>query len=424
MIVAVVRWMFKTRGRGIASLICLASLLGVTLFGWNEFCVWQTRSNLELRQDATARRWLNWQFWQFRSDARLHLWRSKLARRSGQFSDAFAELTAAKSIGADQSELDRELALIRIQTLRFDEFQARDWGKLISDPRDDEPEIAKAYVTWAIARFQFNDAGRILKVWEQDYPADPDPQFLAGTIFSGMSNWEGAEACYRRALKLAPNRADIQFSLASTLKHLLKLDEAIFFHREFLRTQPHSPEAIAELAQALLSQGELGEANEVLTSGLKQLPDHLDLLQALGELRLAEGNAAEAIDPLQRVHAARPESANLASILANALQAAGRADEAKPLFAFVKEAHESRLSLKELTNQMIRNPSDVDVRFKLAEITGKYGSRAEAIRWFRNILHIDPDHLPTHRALAELFELTGDPIQAQQHRQIAKRLSN
>jgi Tfp pilus assembly protein PilF len=39
------------------------------------------------------------------------------------------------------------------------------------------------------------------------------------------------------------------------------------------------------------------------------------------------------------------------------------------------------------------------------------------VRWLKTVLEIDPDHLETHRTLAEYYAAQGDQQAAQRHRQ-------
>jgi Tfp pilus assembly protein PilF len=44
------------------------------------------------------------------------------------------------------------------------------------------------------------------------------------------------------------------------------------------------------------------------------------------------------------------------------------------------------------------------------------GQERQALHWLNQALQLDPDHQPTHRALAEYFEKAGDAEEAAAHR--------
>jgi Tfp pilus assembly protein PilF len=59
---------------------------------------------------------------------------------------------------------------------------------------------------------------------------------------------------------------------------------------------------------------------------------------------------------------------------------------------------------------------------EVAMIALRAGLPKEAHRWLLNALQVDPDHLPTHQALAAFYRTTDNPILASRHRAIAQRL--
>lgn len=414
-LLSVWRWILVPRRRRTLIVVVLLLLSGAAWLGGRDFCLWRASACVALRQGPAAEAWLRRARWLGSPTAQRSLLRSKLARRGGRFTEVTAHLDSARRLGARVEELERENVLALIQTQQFDSVTAANWKTLISDPRDDEPEIGKGYVIWANSRFQFDDAGRMLKVWEQDFPLDPDPHYLRGQMFVGMSNWESAEASYRQALKLAPDRADILMGLADSLKHQFKLDEAIPNYRAVLQREPDNQACLVGLSQSLVTHGDVPEARQLLEESLQRHPENLDLQQALGEVLLAGGDAAAAVRPLQKVQAARPENADLAYSLARAYQTSGQVEPANPLFAFVEASRGPLASLKQLVDHMVQHPIDVETRYQIAAITAKYKSRTEAIRWYLNLLIIDPQHIPTHRALADLYRLAGNQSRADYH---------
>jgi Tfp pilus assembly protein PilF len=49
------------------------------------------------------------------------------------------------------------------------------------------------------------------------------------------------------------------------------------------------------------------------------------------------------------------------------------------------------------------------------------GQAQEGLRWLSGALQIDPQHGPTHQALADYYEKAGEPDLAARHRQQAGR---
>jgi tetratricopeptide (TPR) repeat protein len=92
------------------------------------------------------------------------------------------------------------------------------------------------------------------------------------------------------------------------------------------------------------------------------------------------------------------------------------------LLEFVAESRRPLNSLKSLQEQLASHPEDLGLFLKIAEISAKYKSRQEAIRWLEKLLLIDPQYRPAHEALSDLYQLTGEAENAARHRQIAASL--
>src|SRR5262249_1463637 len=63
------------------------------------------------------------------------------------------------------------------------------------------------------------------------------------------------------------------------------------------------------------------------------------------------------------------------------------------------------------------------VYHEVAMIALRAGLAKEGLRWLQSALQVDPNHIPTHRALVIFYQETGSPILAAHHRAVAQRLS-
>jgi tetratricopeptide (TPR) repeat protein len=292
---------------------------------------------------------------------------------------------------------------------------------LLSDPRDDGPEIARAYYAWSMLHHDLSGAEKTLKLWHEDYPRDAEPLALLGRFYEALLNWERAEDAYRRALDLAPGNDGYQMSLANALQVRLKTNEAIPLYEDYLRRHPDDAVALQGLAQCMATNGDLEAAVRLLRKALQKNPDDLGTQKACGEVLLSAGDAAAAVAVLEKAYRAVPEHANLAYSLARALKECGRGAEAEPLFAFVAESRPQLDQMLALEKQLRREPENLELRMKIAAITAKYVSRGDAIRWYDTLLKIAPEYGPAHEALADLYRLTGDADLAERHAGFARQ---
>lgn len=391
--------------------VLFGALLAVVVaaaFFWSDFCLWRAEAAFVLRNDPAAERWVRCGAWGCRNDARLCLLQLKLARRRQRYQDVQQLLHQAQKRGVPAAEILREQWLAMAQTQQFDEV-SHHWPELLSDPRDDEPEIGKAFVIWASSRHLINEANHVLELWQKDYPRDPEPLGLQGQLALAMNHDEGAVIAYRKAVSLAPNSVGYRIGLATALLNRLELNEAATHFHQCLQTEPDNLPAIRGLAQVYTSQGELDRALVLLKEARKRFPDDLGLQQTLGEVYLAQGNSVEALPFLERIHQVRPEDAEIAYNLAKALKSLGHDSDAAPLFEFVSESREPLGQLKSLEEQYRNNPKNVDLLLQIAQISAKYKSRVEAIRWLEKLLLIAPGNRAAQDMLRQLKQTASSP---------------
>lgn len=56
------------------------------------------------------------------------------------------------------------------------------------------------------------------------------------------------------------------------------------------------------------------------------------------------------------------------------------------------------------------------MRYEAGMIFLRNGFTQDGLRWLYTALDADPNHRPTHQALADYFERTGEEAQARHHR--------
>jgi tetratricopeptide (TPR) repeat protein len=220
---------------------------------------------------------------------------------------------------------------------------------------------------------------------------------------------KGAEDAYRRALAIAPQDGKLQLALARVLTARLDTAAAAPLYRDYLARHPDDVEALRGLAQCASTQGDVPEALRLLETALQASPEDFATLREYGEMLLASGDAQAAVAPLEKAHRMIPEHAKLANSLARALKTSGRRDEAQPLLDFVAEARPQLEHLAELERRLRLRPDDVEARIQFAEITAKYVSRRDAIRWYENLLRMAPHSTAAAEALSKLKrEMSAD----------------
>jgi Flp pilus assembly protein TadD len=200
----------------------------------------------------------------------------------------------------------------------------------------------------------------------------------------------------------------------------LKFPAAETVLRRALAGDPESPDIVAPLAHCMLQQGRTDEAKALLEEALQRTPSHLGLLAETGRLHLELGELDQAVKYLSQVVSLQPENTELRYSLAQALRSLGKEDEAQQQFRLVDEGTRALLQLSKLTAQVVEDPSNVELRFKIASTTWKWKSRSDGEAWLRSVLEYDPTHKETHKLLAEHYERIGRKDKAEYHRKMAQ----
>jgi tetratricopeptide (TPR) repeat protein len=302
------------------------------------------------------------------------------------------------------------------QTSQFGPMQGH-WQDLLSDPREDGPEIALAYYTWSMLNHNLPQAQSTLELWQKDYPPDPEPSALLGLFFESQYDWMQAEVAYRRAIAIDPTNDNYRLSLANVLQQNQKIEEATPIYEDYLSRHPNHIKAIRGLAECFASRGNPEKSLSLLREAIAMDPEDFETQKAYGERLLANGESQAAVEVLEKAHQAVPEYADLAYTYACALKYCGREAEAAPLFALKAESGPSRDRMFALEKQLRYQPNNLEIRMEIAAITAKYLSRRDAIRWYKNVLELAPNFGPAHQALADLYAQMGESELAKFHSQ-------
>ncbi len=336
-------------------------------------------------------------------------------RRKKDFAAAGQHLQRALDLGFDEEAVRRQQLLALAQTRDFDRVEDR-WDELLMSAAADGPEISEAFAELLLSRFEIDGALRVLEAWQSDFPADPGPHMMRGKILVVVRNWKDAEAEYQRAIELDPDNAEAKLQKAICQTKQLKHEEAAAILKQLIDGGNHSADVIVNYAACLRKLQGPQVATELLQKYWTTVSDDIDALLEMGRGHMESEQPAEALTYLKQAVEKNPIDREIRYLYAQALQAAGRGDEAQQEFAYVNEATKPVLKLGQLEPALVEDPDNIELRFQIAEITFRYKSRQEGVNWLHSLLHLQPDHVPTHRLLAEHYEEIGDRERAAKHR--------
>ncbi|HET9480911.1 MAG TPA: tetratricopeptide repeat protein, partial [Candidatus Polarisedimenticolia bacterium] len=148
-----------------------------------------------------------------------------------------------------------------------------------------------------------------LTLWEttcRNSPRSALAHVNLGSVHQYLGRLEDAEAAYRRAIMIAPNRPGPYYNLATVMEATDRPEDAIRMYREAIRVEPLDVKARNNLGRRLLAQGRSQEAIPVLEEALAIEPTALHAAINLGGAYLHQGDLTRADRIATDVLASRP----------------------------------------------------------------------------------------------------------------------
>lgn len=240
-----------------------------------------------------------------------------------------------------------------------------------------------------------------------------------------MQRWEQAVEEYRQILQHHPDHFESRLSIARIrLAHLNQVDEAQHDFEACLALRPDDVNANLGLAECerRLANSPVAEARLRSLLSRNVTPDQKAGIQVqLGQILFERQDLEGAIQLLTEVITAEPLNGAAHYTLGLAHAAHGDREEAERLFARSKVLEEQFNRLTDITTVLATQPARIDLRYEAGQILMNQGMHAEGAAWMSTVLMIDPDHQPTHAALADYYEtVRHDPKLAALHRAKAR----
>lgn len=339
--------------------------------------------------------------------ARVERHRGNLARAAGLLEDARAG-------GALPELVDLEAALVRVRghpagglpASGFPSDEARALRGAAATGHPESPEILRTLVEAAIGAFAMAEAHALASVWIERSPDDWLPRVRRGDIRVRFSLHAQARDDYEAALAIDPAATAAHAALGALLvRHLGDAAAAERHIMLALHGRPDDPECLTALAEARLGTARPEEARVAVARVLGAYPDDPAALRLAAILDLEDGRAVGAVAALRRADAAAPGDIQTLAVLSRALALAGESDEARALDARLAALRHEAESLEPLLKDVLRNPEDADLRFRIGATLVRMGRTADARHWLASALAFDPAHEAAAAAVAALGRL-------------------
>jgi tetratricopeptide (TPR) repeat protein len=342
---------------------------------------------------------------------------ARAARLSGDFAAAEEHLNEClKLAGGANDDIQLEFLLMRAQTGEID-LVAPLLEAFVEAGHKDAAHVLEIMARVYMRNLEYGPAYRVLSRWMELAPDDPRPPHWRGWVFEQITDPARAREDYERALQIDPDLFPARVRLAEMHLEDHQPQEAAVHLDYLLARYPDRPEVGARLGQCRFLQGRHAEARQLLEEAAARLPDDREVLLHLAKLDVQDGQAARAEARLRHLIELDRSDTEARYVLATALKYQRRDREAAEALAEYERYKDLLTRSNKLLTEESRRPSrDPNRLHELGTILLQMGQERQALHWLNQALQLDPDHQPTHRALAEYFEKAGDAEEAAAHR--------
>jgi tetratricopeptide (TPR) repeat protein len=405
----------------LALFLLVASALAVGgAWFWFDHHLRTARAELDRGHNAVALRHLE-KCRLLRSDHReVLILSARVARRSGSWDEAEFFLERYSTLHGESDESVLERLLLRAARGEIEETAPA----LLARIRAGGPDAnlcREALVTGLLYRYYWGAAARYLDEWLAEVPDSTTALLLRGKLEEQRLATTPALEIYRRVVALDPYHDEARLRLATLLLTNRFGEEALEHLTPLRQRLPGHPEVALLWARALALQGRNAESRSALAECLREHPDYPAALAERASQALTDGNEPEAERLLARSVALDPGNVITRGQYAFVLARNGKRAEAAQEQARVDAL---KIDLDRITvlfsGPLQERPNDPQVPHEIAQIALRSGQIREAIRWFTAALRVDPNHVPTHLALARLYRDLDNPVMASRHRAQAR----
>jgi tetratricopeptide (TPR) repeat protein len=344
--------------------------------------------------------------------AEAHFQMARVARRLGDTDTWQIHLRQAAALQwpADQITLETVLMTAQSGDLAAAEPALRKAG-----PIGNEELILEALTKGYLEAQRSEDALALTNAWVERFPADALPLlYRARTCYVNRLLSQAIDD-YNRALLLQPDFLEAHLQLAGVLMVQSQFGPALEHYQLCLKGRPNDATALIGAANCQLALGDTAAARKTLEALFAQYPKTLAGCLLRAKMETADDKPAEALAWLKRAEAQSPHEVDVLYQFALVLRSLHRNVEAEQYERQLARLRADIQRFDALRRQVKQEPDKVALRYEAGKLALAMGREAEAARWFRGVLQIDPNHGPTHQLLADYYRRQGDAQRAEQH---------
>jgi tetratricopeptide (TPR) repeat protein len=354
-----------------------------------------------------------------RPDPEIRLLAARTARQAGDYDEAARALSVCERLDGTTPGVLLEHFLLPAQRGDFTaDVESQLWS-LVQRNHPDSVLILEAMAQGYIYTYRLNNARACVERGLQLQPDSIQALLWRAQIGESLQSYAEALNDYRRALAIDPANDPARLQLAIFLAFSGRADLAAEHFERLWPRHAQDPQVVLGLARCRDSQGRTKEACELLDALLQERPQEIAALRERGKIALHLGQEALAEEWLRKCLVQDPYDQEATYLITLCLEQRGKKDAAH-VYRMRLERIEADLRRLEALNRAVgQAPESACLRHEAGVICLRNGQEREGLRWLTGALQVEPFHGPTHQALADLFESTGQPDLGVHHRRLA-----
>jgi tetratricopeptide (TPR) repeat protein len=373
-------------------------------FLWAQFHLRAARQSLEHRAYAEAQAHLA-QYLRFWPDSpTAHVLAVRCARSGGNFDEAERVLAACRRLEAEPEGLVLEAYLLDAQRGTLAPAEAAVLQRRIDEADPETPRILEALAQGCLYTNRLGEAMDSLERWLAYTPGDSQALYLRGLVWEGMGAVHEAGEDYRQAARRDPGHVEAHKRWSEYLIYAGQYHEAAGLIGRLREQQPGDVGLQLGLARCRRALGETAEAepllDELIAGGKATAP----VLVERARLAREKGDLPGAEKWFRQALAKDPADYDACYGLGQSLRALSRPQEAGEIEARAAQLDRDIKQLRQLHEHMARHPDDLELPYEAGLICLRQGQKAEARRWFRNVLQGNPSHEGARRGLEQAVQ--------------------
>ncbi len=342
---------------------------------------------------------------------------ARLARLHGDWTTAEEHLRACQKLeGGSSARVQLEWLILRAQRGEVREMEPGLWFSVTNgDP--DSPFILEALAATKIRALEFTHAATLLDKWVTIDPNCALAWERRGWVMMRLDRYTQAEECCQRALEIEPGRFSAELLLATLYIREYKTDEASSLVERLLVERPNDIGVLSAGGEYRMLSGKPDEARQLLERAHNLDRTDQEILIRLAKLELQSGHLTEAELWLQKARAQEEANPEVHYLLNQVLKLQGREKEAADQLERYQKYKDQAERFNRLLRELIpAHPNEPQYMAEFGDILFRTGQPLQAVYWHIRALQIDPNYVPSNRALADYYELSGKPEQAATYR--------